>query len=1544
MTYLSFFQSVARVLLPLLFILEVQVRSAAQVVYALSGNLLITAELSAPTSPMGVVPITGIAPGQVIAGLDCRPATGELYALGYNALTGEARLYTIHPMTGVATPVGMGPAMLQPGMGAVTFDFNPTVDRIRVMGSNRANYRMHPVTGAVVATDGMLTYATSDPNAGAVPLIVTGAYTNSYIGATTTTLYNYDRMLDVLTTQIPPNDGTQNTVGICGINPAMGDGLDLDIFYEKNGQTNIAVMALKSAGTQTTALYRIDLNTGAAQNLTPTPLPIAVDNIAFRIERAVPPSLSGPLAFAVTASNQLISFDVSLPEVVRTLVPVSGVSAGQAIVGLDFRPATGELYAMGYNQTTGEARLYVIDRNTGAATPVGMGPVMLQPNMGGVTFDFNPTVDRVRVMGSNGANYRMHPMTGAVVATDGMLNYAANDPNAGKMPLIATGAYTNSFAGATTTTLYNYDAGLNVLTTQIPPNNGTQNTVGPSGIVVNTTPIPVLDLDIFYAFADGSNTAYLCAATDGNPNSRLFRIDLGTGMAMPVGFVGLGIPVRCMAILPDSPLQPMVFKARLSGHQEVFPVATAAGGEVTATLTGNTLVVSGSFSGLSSPVAFGIAGGAHLHAGYAGQNGPVVFPLVITPDADSTGGSFSAMLNTFTLDPMQRQMLMSRRMYVNIHTHAYPMGELRGQLLPEADEYLSANLFGSNEVPSVYSDGHGAVMVELRGDTLVVSGSFAELEGDFAGHIAGGAHLHVGLAGSNGGVLLPLKAVLDANSRGGFFAAAENTYVLTADQKAALLRSEVYVNIHTEAHPGGELRGQVVRMPQALLRAHLCGANEYPFVTVLGGGQVIAELRGDVMVVSGSFSGLEGEVDEAILGGAHLHLGMAGANGPVALELKATLDADRRGGRFLAADNIFAVDADLKRALLERGVYVNIHTTAYPAGEIRGQLLSESQAFFNAYLTGSQEVPGIATRAHGALMAELSGNRLVVSGSFADLSSPVNVAIAGGFHLHIGLPGTNGPVAKHLHADLDAMLRSGVFAAHKNTFELTAEQRQLLRARALYANIHTIRHPAGELRGNLLGEASAYFLAPLSGASESPAVNTGAVGLVAVEVRPGQAVCVGTFSDLQGNFDANIAGGAHLHAQFAGSNGPIAAHLHTDAAADLRSGAFVAAENVLALRPGLWDTLRRRMLYVNVHTSAYPAGEVRGQVLPMAVAYFHTTLDGINEVPAVISGGTGGLKLELNGDVLTCSGSFRDLDGQFDANIAGGAHLHVGLNGSNGAVAFAIKPTLSADLKAGVFEPEQNTFNLTMNQLTLLLNDELYANIHTTAVASGELRGQVLKEPNFFPTQATLTMPAPGALIEIQGAPTDLVTISWLPGTDPDGHLLAYTWQIALDVSFNNIIYLQSVGTAQVATLTIGELDALLAAGGVPVGATVPLFHRVVCTDGSNATAGVATEVRLRRGMVVSTSEQPASTFRVHAQPTLTQGQPVAFFVESRLPQNATLRLFQSNGQLLSERMLSLTEGTQVFQVPVDALPQGVYYLSLQTALGNLPAVRIVRQ
>ncbi len=209
----------------------------AQQIYALSNGNLLSFSALLPSTTSIPVAITGVTPGQVISGMDFRPATGQLYIIGYNNLNGQTRLYTVNTTTAVATPVGAAAVTLATGMSKISFDFNPTVDRIRVTSATGNNYRLHPVTGAIAATDGNLAYLTGDVNFGTAPSVSAGAYTNSYIASTTTTLYNFDDNLNIFTTQNPPNNGSLNTVGGSGLLVNTGNRTDLDIYY--NPVTNI---------------------------------------------------------------------------------------------------------------------------------------------------------------------------------------------------------------------------------------------------------------------------------------------------------------------------------------------------------------------------------------------------------------------------------------------------------------------------------------------------------------------------------------------------------------------------------------------------------------------------------------------------------------------------------------------------------------------------------------------------------------------------------------------------------------------------------------------------------------------------------------------------------------------------------------------------------------------------------------------------------------------------------------------------------------------------------------------------------------------------------------------------------------------------------------------------------------------------------------------------------------------------------------------------------------------------------------------------------
>src|SRR5205085_5175654 len=216
--------------------------------------------------------------------------------------------------------------------------------------------------------------------------------------------------------------------------------------------------------------------------------------------------------YALTVGNRLLTFNSSLPNVIVNNVVVTGLQPGEILRGIDLRPANGQLYGVGST-----SRLYTINPQTGAATQVGSAP--FTPALSGTEFgfDFNPTVDRIRLVSDTGQNLRLNPDTGAVAGPDTPLSFATGDPNAGQTPHVSGAAYSNNFAGSTTTTLYDIDYALDSLVIQNPPNNGTLNTVGALG--VNTGKLVGFDIA-------GNATAFASLTGTDDSGSRLYTIDL----------------------------------------------------------------------------------------------------------------------------------------------------------------------------------------------------------------------------------------------------------------------------------------------------------------------------------------------------------------------------------------------------------------------------------------------------------------------------------------------------------------------------------------------------------------------------------------------------------------------------------------------------------------------------------------------------------------------------------------------------------------------------------------------------------------------------------------------------------------------------------------------------------------------------------------------------------------------------------------------------------------------------------------------------------
>jgi trimeric autotransporter adhesin len=478
--------------------------------------------------------ISGLSRGENVVGIDFRPATGQLYAA-----TTANRIYIINPSNGIATLVGS--AALSSALSGTNFgfDFNPVPDLIRLVSNADQDLRINPNNAVVAGVDGTLAYAAGDPNAGQDPSVVGSAYTNSFAGTATTTLYGIDSNRDTLVTQgslnsapVSPNTGQLFTVGSLGV-----DTTDL-VGFDIAPATNAAFASLTTSGSRSSSLYKINLNTGVATLLGPIGGGRLIRDIAFAVR---PENVYG-----VTASNRLIRFNPGTPGAINYSLPITGLGSGENVVGIDYRPARGTLFAL-----TDASRIFTLNTRTGAATLVGGG--QFAPNLNGASFgfDFNPVPDAIRVTSDGDQNLRISPNNGAVVANgvDGTLAYAAADPNAGQDPNIVGSAYTLPPLAGSVTTLYGIDSNLNVLVTQgslnsapISPNTGQLLTVGSLGMGVD--PNAMLGFDI--SFETGAALASF--NTDGGATTQLFRINLATGAAAPLGAIGGGEIVRAIAI------------------------------------------------------------------------------------------------------------------------------------------------------------------------------------------------------------------------------------------------------------------------------------------------------------------------------------------------------------------------------------------------------------------------------------------------------------------------------------------------------------------------------------------------------------------------------------------------------------------------------------------------------------------------------------------------------------------------------------------------------------------------------------------------------------------------------------------------------------------------------------------------------------------------------------------------------------------------------------------------------------------------------------
>jgi len=494
--------------------------------------------------------------------------------------------------------------------------------------------------------------------------------------------------------------------------------------------------------------------------------------------------------------------------------------------------------------------------------------------------------------------------------------------------------------------------------------------------------------------------------------------------------------------------------------------------------------------------------------------------------------------------------------------------------LAERDTILfSAVLLGAAERPNpVTTSATGSALFRLKGNHLIFNITYSGLSGT-----ATAAHIHGPAPASlAAGILIDLQPY----NGGGFGSSGSlsGEIILTPQQKEHLLSGRTYVNVHTAANTGGEIRGQII---PAAFQARLAGTYERPNrVATPAEGYGAFVLVGNELSFNIYYEGLSGTAIAA-----HIH-GPAGVDTATGV----LIDLDPFKGGVFGPHGTFTgrvtLEPDQLAAVVDGLTYVNIHTSANQPGEIRGQILPHLTATpFTAVLTGDAEKPTpVTTDATGSGIFMLEGHVLNFSLRYTGLSGAATMA-----HIHGEADSTT---AAGILINLEPYAIGGFDAAGTlaGSILLTAPQRASVLAGRTYVNIHTVANGPGEIRGQISPVA---YGSRLNGFNERPTMVT----------MPGSGWATAALVGRELHFNlkyqdlGTTATMAHIHGR---ADAETAAGILVDLGSFTLGGFGTSGSLVgtATLNTSTAGSVIDGRTYFNLHTTGNTGGEIRGQIIP----------------------------------------------------------------------------------------------------------------------------------------------------------------------------------------------------------------------------------------------------------------------------------------------------------------------------------------------------------
>jgi hypothetical protein len=220
----------------------------------------------------------------------------------------------------------------------------------------------------------------------------------------------------------------------------------------------------------------------------------------------------------------------------------------------------------------------------------------------------------------------------------------------------------------------------------------------------------------------------------------------------------------------------------LEEGQEVPPTGSPATGDCVARFNGlaNELTITCAHTVVG-------ANGAHIHMAPPGVGGPIVFPFP---------SPVSPISGVWTMDAGDVAAMEAGNLYVNVHSPAFPNGEIRGQFTPPAADAYSFFADGDQVVPPTGSAAMGfcdGVLHDAETEFLIACHHDVAAPEE--------AHIHHAPPGMEGPVVFPF---------GGAATPIFGAWKPTPTNVGQLHDGDLYVNVHSAAFPDGEIRGQIL--------------------------------------------------------------------------------------------------------------------------------------------------------------------------------------------------------------------------------------------------------------------------------------------------------------------------------------------------------------------------------------------------------------------------------------------------------------------------------------------------------------------------------------------------------------------------------------------------------------------------------------------------------------------------------------------------------------------------------------------------------------